>query len=188
MKYRKLKYPLATSAIVVAFVLNGCAAYTPEEEGMIASVVTALPTEVEGCTFIGDVANNYGAVSLASARNQIKLQAAQLGANHVVETNMGVSPGMFFYRDGPFIAGPSGYTPDQFYLAGRAYICPEGKGVKTLPRPQKKSEMLKSDPESLPNTPAVDESADSVHVSETYDESNQLDDAKPAAVGAVGKK
>lgn len=187
MKYRKLKYSLTASAIAAAFVLNGCAAYTPEEESMIASVVTALPTEVEGCTFLGDVANQYGAVNLASARNQIKLQAAMLGANHVVETNMGVSPGMFFYRDSPFIAGPSGYTPDQFYLTGRAYICPEGKGVKTLPRQPKQSEMLKADPKDLPETPAIDESADTRHVSETYDDTKSTDDAQPAAVGSVRK-
>lgn len=187
MNNRKLKYAAVTLGVTTALVLNGCAAYTPQEEDMIASVVTAMPSEVVGCTFVGDVNNHYGAVNLESARRLLKLKTAQLGGNHLVETNMSVMPGFFFYDDGPFLHGPSGMAPTEFFLSGRAYSCPTGKGVLRAPETikPKRSELLKGDVDSLPKTPAIDESKDVVQSPEPYDDSLNVDGAKPAAQGSL---
>lgn len=187
MTKSKLKYAVVTLSVASALVLNGCAAYTPQEEDMIASVVTALPSEVEGCTFLGDVNNHYGAVNLESARRNLKLKTAQLGGNHLVETNMSVMPGFFLYNDGPFLHGPSGMAPTEFFLSGRAYNCPAGKGVLRAPETikPKRSEIIKDDVNSLPKTPAVDESKDVVKSPAPYDDSLNVDEAKPASEGAL---
>lgn len=111
----------------MALSVSACSAYNNLEQAQIDSVITALPHEVEGCTFLGEVHNNYGSFSILAARNLLKLQTAQLGGNHLVETNMAVSYDRMFPApanwDTPF------YGQDEFYLLGRAYHCPLGKGL-----------------------------------------------------------
>lgn len=94
-------------------VLNGCA--SPEQSQMAAQVITALPHEVKGCTFIDNI-DARPRMSLASTRFDFKLKAAQLGATHVIET----------------IAYPERTNKLSWdygiALSGRAYKCPLGIG------------------------------------------------------------
>lgn len=108
-----------------------------EDQALVESVVTALPNEVAGCTFVGDI--NQRAYSVEGAQNFAKIEAAKMGANHIVITNIVSSfdSGFGFY--GGF--GSSccrwglGYYPDpaDFNISARAYLCEKGQGVKTMP-------------------------------------------------------
>lgn len=125
---------------LMALSVSACSAYSNIEQAQIDSVVTALPHEVEGCTFLGEVDNAYGSFSIQSARNILKLKTAQLGGNHLVETNMAVGYDRFMpppHWDTPF------FEQDQFFLLGRAYACPLGKGLISIEKAQKDSAALK---------------------------------------------
>lgn len=104
---------LAAAAIAVAAAaLSGC--YSDAEVADAHKVITALPQEVAGCVFVGDV-DTYGARAIISqARFDLKMQAAKLGATHLVET---------FVWPGVITRSLLGVG-----LSGRAYRCPAGKG------------------------------------------------------------
>ena len=118
-------------AIMATFSVGACSSYSEQDLAAIDQVVSALPTEVEGCTFLGDIDSNYGSFSINGARNILKLKTAQLGGNHLVETNLAVRADYMLpppHWDTPFIGH------DEFYMTGRAYYCPVGKGVKVAPK------------------------------------------------------
>ena len=122
-------------AALMALGLSGCS-ISPEDQALIDSVVTALPNEVEGCSFVGNVDNVTVRPSIEWARDELRLQAARLGANHLVETHLAVAPYRSFLwseRDFDFPGHASMINATQFYMSGRAYLCPEGKGVKVAP-------------------------------------------------------
>lgn len=126
--WRCWKLALVVSASLV--VVSGCAT-APEDQAMIESVVTALPQEVEGCTFVGNVDNDYISYTMQAARNNLRFKAAQLGANTLVETHLAVTPSMsYLYPDPWFGHGAWANTMNapSFFLSGRAYRCPAGKG------------------------------------------------------------
>lgn len=94
--------------------LSGCV--SDFERDIAYKIITALPQEVEGCQFIADVDTTPRA-TVNNARFDLRLQAAKLGATHVVETHAYAAPiGLYFSPD----VGVA--------LSGRAYICPEGSG------------------------------------------------------------
>lgn len=105
--------PLIT-IVTCAVTLSGC--ISPAEEAAANRIITALPTEVEGCVFIKDI-DSYSSINMEGARFQLKLKAAGYNATHVVET----------------FAIPTVITRTTLgvSLSGRAYRCPEGKGPKT---------------------------------------------------------
>lgn len=117
---------LAISTAVLSLnSLSGCS-LSPEEVAQINSVTTALPNEVTQCRFLGDV--NVTAFNMQSARNSLKIQTAELGGNHLVETNVNVvnTPAISYgFRGEPYFAG----VDTTFYVSGRAYFCPQGTGV-----------------------------------------------------------
>lgn len=99
-------------ATCIAVVLTGC--MSAEEQAAANKVITALPTEVEGCTFIADVDNNGPYSTVGMARFNLKHQAAQMGATHLVEK----------YAHTEHIS----FKLLGVVLSGRAYKCPAGKG------------------------------------------------------------
>ncbi len=124
--------------LVAAWGLGGCA-LDPADQALLDSVVTALPNEVEGCSFVGNVDNSVMRSTIEGARAELRLQAGRLGANHVVETHLVVTPYQSFLwseRDFDFPGYASRIHASEYFLSGRAYLCPEGKGVKLLKRPQ----------------------------------------------------
>ena len=112
---------LVALASVTLLTLNGCAS-SPDDEAMVASVITALPTEVTGCTFITEVDNNFAASTMATARNRLKLQVAQVGGNTLVETYAVKTLAEPFWGR-PFYQGLAAYSDEGFYITGRAYLC-----------------------------------------------------------------
>lgn len=95
------------------FVLNGCT--SAQDEIMAQGVITALPTEVQGCVFLGNV-DTAPRITAENARFDLKLKAASLGATHVTES----------YAFAQLI---NRLSPDVgVALSGRAYRCPEGLG------------------------------------------------------------
>lgn len=106
--------PLITSTCLgLMLLLNGCA--SPEQSQMAAQVITALPHEVKDCIFIDNI-DARPRMSLASARFDFKLKAAQLGATHVIEA--------IAYPERPNkLSWDFGLA-----LSGRAYKCPAGVG------------------------------------------------------------
>lgn len=124
--------------LVAAWGLGGCA-LDPADQALLDSVVTALPSEVEGCSFVGNVDNSVMRSTIEGARAELRLQAGRLGANHVVETHLVVTPYQSFLwseRDFDFPGYASRINASEYFLSGRAYLCPEGKGVKLLKRPK----------------------------------------------------
>ncbi len=112
---------LLRPALLTAAACLLCSCVSPQEEAAAARVITALPQEVAGCTFLGDI-DSYSRATIGAARFEIKLQAAHLGATHMVEMHVF-----------PQLMGPSfdfGYV-----LTARAYKCPLGLGPK-LANPQ----------------------------------------------------
>lgn len=97
----------------IPFFLNAC--ISPQEEAMANQVITALPSEVEGCTFLGNV-DADARFMIGQARFDLKLQAARLGATHLVET-------FAYARQMSNLTCEIGVA-----LSGRAYKCPIGKG------------------------------------------------------------
>lgn len=131
-----------TITLVATCSLMGCSSYTDQELAAMEQVVTALPNEVEGCTFLGDINSNYGSFTINGARNVLKLKTAQLGGNHLVETNLAVRAGYMFPPsnwDSPWM------DQDEFYMTGRAYYCPAGKGVTV----EKRASLVKDGSQQL---------------------------------------
>lgn len=122
---QNLHFALAATTLT-ALLLTGC--ISPQEEAAAGRIITALPQEVTGCVFVGNV-DSYSRATIKSARFEIKRQTAALGGTHVVETHVF-----------PQLMGPS--FDFGFVLSGRAYICPPGKGPlipatdATLPTPE----------------------------------------------------
>ena len=128
-----MQIKLCLVALSVSTLLTACV--SPQEEAQARRVITALPQEVAGCTFLGDV-DSYSRATIGNARFEVKLKAARLGATHLVEMHVF-----------PQLMGPSfdfGYV-----LTGRAYLCPPGLGPK-LPHPQAQLPTPK-----LPTPPSV---------------------------------
>lgn len=137
MKLCKLGARAAAAAAVLglsSLLLTGCV--SDQEIASANSVITALPTEVEGCTFLGNI-DTLPRMTITNARFDLRLKAANLGATHVVET--------FAY---PALMGRPGWDYG-VAMSGRAYLCPEGKGP-ILP----KAEAKLPSPE-LPTPPSV---------------------------------
>lgn len=99
---------LAFAAISV----QGC--YSDQELQLANKIITALPTEVEGCTFIADVDTSAPYAHIDNARFFLKMQVSKLGGTHLVETHVYPLP----------------LTRRMLGLgmSGRAYKCPLGKG------------------------------------------------------------
>lgn len=125
--------PLILTAIPCAFLLSACV--SAEDQAAANRVITALPQEVQGCTFLGNV-DSRSRASIGPARFELKLQTAALGGTHLVET-------LAF----PQLMG-AGWDFGTV-LSGRAYRCPEGLG----PKVEKPQSHLPS-PE-LPTPPSV---------------------------------
>lgn len=79
---RKLILPLTAAAALCLGA--GCA--SEEEIAMANAVTTALPEEIKGCKFMGDV-DVGGHATIENARFSLKLKTAKLGANFLVETH-----------------------------------------------------------------------------------------------------
>lgn len=107
---RKLVLPCACALLMS---LSGCA--TEEEIKAAKQIITSMPNEVAGCTFIADI-DTHGSAMMDGARFFLKLEASKLGATHVVE--------QFAY---PVLIGPQVIG---VALTGRAYRCPQGLGPK----------------------------------------------------------
>ena len=105
---------LLSVVVTLSFValLNGC--YSDAEMQSAGKVITALPQEVAGCTFVGDVDTNGARAMMEQARLELKIKAAKLGATHLVET---------FVYPGVLTRSLLGVG-----LSARAYKCPAGKG------------------------------------------------------------
>ncbi len=104
---------LLSLVISSAVILNGC--YSNYEIEQANRIITALPEEVKGCTFVGNV--DTGPLgTIQTARFQLQYDAAKLGATHLVETHA--------------YAGAITYRLVGVALSGRAYKCPLGVGPK----------------------------------------------------------
>ncbi|MGN0908601.1 MAG: hypothetical protein ACI4NA_03195 [Succinivibrio sp.] len=114
-------FRLAAAAALscAAMLLSGC--YSNEEIQEAEKVVTALPSEVEGCRFVRDIDTAGAYATIGQARFLLKRQAATDGATHIVETH--AWPGLV----APRLVGVG--------LSAREYVCPEGKGpLKASPQ------------------------------------------------------
>lgn len=67
-----------------ALSLNGC--YSDQELADASRVITALPEEIKGCVFLGDVDTSGALAMMEQARFELKMKASRLGATHLVET------------------------------------------------------------------------------------------------------
>ena len=106
----KLKNILMLSAMTL--LLGGC--ISAEEKAQAKKIVTALPHEVIGCTFIADIDNSGPHSTIGQARFALMLEAAKLGGTHMVE--MHAFPAHITFR----LIGVE--------LSARVYKCPEGRG------------------------------------------------------------
>lgn len=98
---------------LMALTLSGC--YSDTEINKAKQVITALPEEVNGCTFLGNV--DTGPLgTIQTARFQLQYDASKLGATHLVETHA--------------YAGALTFNMVGVALSGRAYKCEEGLGPK----------------------------------------------------------
>lgn len=95
-----------------SMILTAC--YSDQEVSQASKVITALPNEVTGCVFLGDVDTPGALAMMEQARFELKMRASKLGATHLVET---------FVYPGVLTRSLLGVG-----LSGRAYKCPEGKG------------------------------------------------------------
>lgn len=106
---------------LMAAALSGC--YSDAEISRAKQVITALPEEVQGCTFLGNV--DTGVLgNIQTARFQLQYDASKLGATHLVETHA--------------YAGALTFNMVGVALSGRAYKCPDGLGPKL---PNKKGQL-----------------------------------------------
>lgn len=140
------------SVVTLSLGLSGCAT-PPEDLAMISQVVTALPQEIEGCSFVGEVDNDHVRYTIQGARDNLRLQTAKLGANTVVETHLLVTPDVtILYPHSWFSSAPlSTASSPTFYLSGRAYICGEGQGPKR--QLQGTQRLFKDTPQPLATAP-----------------------------------
>jgi hypothetical protein len=99
---------VTTLSIILA---SGCVSEYDEKRANM--IITALPTEVADCTFLGEL-DTPGYTMIGAARFNLKLQAANLNATHLVETHA---------YSFPMVGRLLGVA-----LSGRAYRCPVGKG------------------------------------------------------------
>jgi hypothetical protein len=79
----RIAHALALAA--AAAMLQGC--YSDQEVADAEKVVTALPTEVEGCTFVRDIDTNGAYATIGQARFALKHRAYGDKATHIVETH-----------------------------------------------------------------------------------------------------
>lgn len=163
-----------------AMALSGCAT-SPEDQAMLSQVVTALPQEVEGCTFVGNVDNEHVHYTMQGARDNLRLQVARLGANTVVETHLLVTPDFtVIYPYSWFSSAPlSTMSSPTFFISGRAYICGENQGPKRLPQVQEGAHgLFKATPQPLataPQAPTTSAPTEPVPVSSGLDTSTDTD-------------
>lgn len=85
------------------------------DEAAAQRVITALPHEVRGCTFLGNV-DTAPRITIENARFDLKLKAATLGATHITES---YAYAQLLNR----LSSDMGIA-----LSGRAYACPQGLG------------------------------------------------------------
>ncbi|MGN0902662.1 MAG: hypothetical protein ACI4M9_05190 [Succinivibrio sp.] len=93
--------------------LQGC--YSDDEINSAHKIITALPTEIEGCTFVADL-DSGGFATIENARFYLKHLTVKAGGTHLVETH--AVPTVISARTVGVI------------LSGRAYKCPLGLGPK----------------------------------------------------------
>lgn len=103
---------LAAGCSCAALLLTSCV--SDQDIAAASAIITALPQEVQGCVFVGEV-DTMPRVMIYNARFDLKLKAARLGATHVVE--------LFAY---PALMRPG--WDFGVALSGRAYRCPAGLG------------------------------------------------------------
>lgn len=136
----------AACMVGAAWLVSACAT-PPENQAKIDSVITALPTEVEKCTFLGEVDSQFLTFVLEEARNRLKIQTANLGGNTLVETHLAVSSTCSYMYPDPWFDHPAWANTmnnQGFYLTGRAYYCPDGMGVKAAPHLINKAQQARS--------------------------------------------
>mgnify|MGYP006988973676 CR=1 FL=1 len=116
-----MKAPLRSIlvAALLPLILNGC--ISEQEHQKALAVITALPQEVNGCTFIKDL-DSVTALLVDGARFNLRLQASRVNATHIVT--------QFVY---PRVVSR---TLLGVAMSGRAYRCPPGLGPKTDTPPE----------------------------------------------------
>lgn len=124
----KIRY--IVSILAASFALNACT--SSEDIALQAKVQTALPIEIVGCEFIDNV-DSTARITIQSARFDLKLQAAKLGATHLVETHA--------------YAAMLGFNDIGVALSGRAYKCPLNHQIKV----DNKEQLLKQAQDKLNN-------------------------------------
>lgn len=147
----KARWALLPYFLIIAG-LTGCAS-SEADQALINGVVTALPTEIEGCVFLGNVDNDFVSYSIEGARNNLKLKAARLGANHLVETHLAVSPSYSYLWPERMFDDPAfayAINSQGFFLTGRAYLCHPGQGVKTVRKQGQQQSILPERPQLSP--------------------------------------
>lgn len=130
MRSHLLASALLLCSFSSAIVLNGCT--SAQDEALANSVITALPNEVRGCVFLGNV-DTAPRMTIENARFDLKLKAGMIGATHVTESYAYAQLLNRLSRD----VGIA--------LSGRAYRCPHGLGP-IISDPQAKARL----PYSLP--------------------------------------
>lgn len=90
-----------------------CSCYSQEQIDSANKIITALSTEIEGCTFIKDIDSN-AAARIENARFELKMKAESIGGTHIVETH--AYPTRLIGRSVGVV------------LSARVYKCPLGKG------------------------------------------------------------
>lgn len=122
---------LKKTALIFSIILSTpliCSCYSQEQIDGANNVITALATEIDGCTFIKDIDSN-AAARIESARFELKMKAASLQGTHIVETH--AFPTRLIGRTVGVV------------LSARVYRCPLGKGP------------VLAAPESLTKTPDI---------------------------------
>ena len=107
---------LKKTALIFSIILSTpliCSCYSQEQIDRANNVITALATEIEGCTFIKDIDSN-AAARIESARFELKMKADSIGGTHIVETH--AYPTRLIGRTVGVV------------LSARVYKCPLGKG------------------------------------------------------------
>ncbi|MGN0915184.1 MAG: hypothetical protein ACI4NE_02355 [Succinivibrio sp.] len=104
---------LSVLFFALAALLQGC--YSDDEIASAHKIITALPTEIEGCTFVADL-DSGGFATIENARFYLKHLTVKAGGTHLVETY--AVPTVITARTVGVI------------LSGRAYKCPLGLGPK----------------------------------------------------------
>lgn len=134
MQKTSKKYSLLVMISCGTLLLNACA--SDQEIAMAKKVITALPQEVAGCQFLGNVDTGARA-TIANARFDLQLQTAALGGTHLVETHA--------------YSALLGFRDIGVALSGRAYKCPLDHKLSA-----NHEELLKQDQEAR-NEKARDE-------------------------------